>query len=140
MKTPRLQNLFYHEILIYSDLACVRATLLLAELIWGMTLLWPSYMFELPTYDLMAVMLPEAAWGVIFLTSAFLQGLILICRRYHIWPSVCFSLLNAVLWWTVVLSLYIAAPLPHPALSGEVALAVAASWIFIRSGLLKAGK
>lgn len=133
----KLQNLFYHELFLYSDLSGTRLTLAMAEIIWAIALFWPGDTFERPAYEVMAAIASERTWATVFLISGCIQFFTLFRRRYHCYPSVCFALANATLWWTAVLSMYMAVSPPPAAVSGELALAFAASWVFIRSGFLK---
>jgi hypothetical protein len=124
----------------YSDLHATRFVLALSELIWAITLLWPGDTFGRPTYKFMSQLIPsEELWGIIWLFSAITQFYILITGKYHERPSVIFAGFNSILWWTCVISMYLSvSPIPA-AISGEAALAFAASWIYVRSGWIPQG-
>lgn len=124
----------------YSDTHVVRFLLVLAEMIWGVTLLWPGDTFGRPTYAVMSHVLPsEELWGIIWIFTGLTQFYILSTGDYHDRASVIFSGFNTILWWFVVISMYLSvSPIPA-AISGELALAVGASWVYIRSGWVPYG-
>jgi hypothetical protein len=130
----------YLRLAFYSDTHVVRFLLALSELIWGVTLIAPGDTFGRPTYTVMAHVLPsEEVWGFIWIFTALTQMYILTTGDYHDKASVIFSGFNAILWWFVVISMYMSVwPIPA-AISGELALAVGASWVYIRSGWIPAG-
>ncbi len=79
--------------------------------------------------------LSEELWGVIWLITGTTQMYILFSGKYHNLFAVCFAGFNAILWWFVILGCYFSVQAPA-AMSGEVALCIAASVIWIRSGWL----
>ena len=122
------------SLILYSDLLCTRFTLGLSELLWAITLFWPGNTFGRPTYHAMAATgLSEEMWGVIWLVTGFTQMYILFSGRHHTQFAVAFAGFNAILWWFVILGCYVSVHAPA-AMSGEVALCIAASWVYIRSG------
>jgi len=128
------------RIMFYSDLHGVRFTLGLAEFIWFISLVMPGDTFDRPTYTLMRHFMPaEEVWAAIFLFSAITQFYILATGKYHERTAVIFSGFNSILWWFVVISMYLSvSPLPA-AISGECALAFAASWVYVKSGWIPNG-
>jgi hypothetical protein len=133
-KVQRILDKFY--ILIFqSDLHASRFTLGVAELVWGVTLLLPGNTFDRPTYAVMAhVGISEEIWGILWLFSSITQFYILFSGRYHEPPAVIFAGFNSILWWFVTVSMYLSVyPIPA-AISGELALAISAAWIWIRTG------
>ena len=125
--------------LIYSsDLYATRFLLGFAELVWAITLLWPGDTFGRPTYFAMQRLTGEEVWGVIFLVSAICQFAILRSRCFHSPAAVFFAGWNSILWITVVVSMYMSVYPPPAAISGELALALGSSWIFVRSGSVSA--
>lgn len=123
------------KIMFYSDLHGTRAVLAIAEFIWAFTLLWPGDTFGRPTYMIMNRVMPEEAWGFLFLVSAITQLTILIRCEYHSLFSTAFAGWNSVLWSFVVVAMYMSVSPPPAAISGEASLALAAGWVWIRSGL-----
>lgn len=119
---------------IYGNQHSARFLLALAETIWAVTLLWPGDTFSRPTYDQMAALMSEEAWAVVFLLTAACQWAILLCGRYHIKPAVLFSGWNMLLWWYVTTSMYLSVYPPPAAISGELALAIGATWVYLKSG------
>jgi hypothetical protein len=124
----------------YSDLHGVRLTLALAEFIWSVSLFLPGDTFGRPTYMVMERLIhSEEAWACIFLFSAITQFYIVMTGNYHDRSSVIFAGANSILWWTVVISMYLSVyPIPA-AIGGELALAFAASWVYVRSGWIANG-
>jgi len=132
MNTTQIQDNI--EYIIYrSPLVGTRFTLALAEFIWAITLLWIGETFARPTYAGMAILLPENAWGILFFVMASIQGILLILRDFSSKFAVIFSAVNATIWIYICVSMYMSVYPPPAAISGELALALAASWIFIRS-------
>lgn len=118
----------------YSDLHGVRLMLAMAELLWAVTLLLPGNTFDRPTYQVMSQVMSEPAWGLIFLLMGTTQLSILLSGIYHDRFPVWFSAINSSYWWFVCISMILSVS-PFPAaISGEVALAVGASWVWVRSG------
>ena len=124
------------RIMFYSDLHGTRLVLGLAEFIWFLTLVMPGDTFDRPTYTLMKHFIAsEEVWSAIFLFSSVTQIYILATGKYHERPSVIFAGFNSILWWFVTISMYLSvSPMPA-AISGECALAFAASWVYVKSGL-----
>lgn len=140
--TQAIQNLFLRaiRILFYSDLHATRFTLGLAELIWAFTLLWPGDTFGRPTYTIMASVMHENAWGLLFLVTAIMQFTILLRGDYHSRFSCYFAAWNMCFWGYTVMSMYFSVSPPPAAISGEAALAVAAGWVWVRSGYVSGGR
>ena len=82
----------------------------------------------------------EEAWGFIFLMSGVTQLTIVAMGTYHDRFPVLFAGWNSALWWFVVISMYLSVAPPPAAISGELALAGGAAWIFIRSGVACGGR
>lgn len=119
----------------FSDLHGTRFALMLSEIIWAIALWLPGDTFGRPTYHLMEQMIhDEDIWGVIWFVSAMLQGYILYTSEYHSRFATWFALFNSALWWIVVVSMYLSVSPPPAAISAEAAMAVAAAWVWIRSG------
>lgn len=122
------------HIALYGHQHSARVLLALAETFWFLTLLWPGDTFSRPIYAVMALFAGEAVWGLVFLVCALSQWSILFTGRYHTRPAVWFAGCNMVLWWFVVISMYLSVYPPPAAISGELALAFGASWVYVRSG------
>lgn len=123
----------YRRVILESSLFATRFLLGLAELIWAISLAWPSNTFARPTYHNMRHFASEELWALVFLVMALLQFSILGMRVIDRRLSFFFSFFNMSFWWFVVLGMYMSVPAPA-AISGETALAIGASIIFIRSG------
>lgn len=118
----------------YSDLHCARLLLAMAELIWSIALFIPGETFDRPTYSVMSSVMPELAWASLFGVMGSIQLYVLLLGNYHDRFAVWFAGINQTVWWFVVISMYISVFPPPAAISGELALAIGASWVWIRSG------
>ena len=122
--------------LVYgSDLYATRFMLGVAELTWALSLFWPGATFGRPTYHGMQQIMPEEMWATAFLLTGLIQFQILASQRFHTKFAVTFAAWNSFLWTVSVLSMYMSVYPPPAAISGELALAFGASWVFIRSGV-----
>ena len=120
--------------LVYgSDLHATRFLLGFAEMVWAVALLWPGDTFGRPTYAQMSYVAPEECWSVVFLITSLIQFRILFYGSYSALPAKVFAGWNAALWIYVTLSMYMSVYPPPAAISGELSLALGASWVFIRS-------
>ena len=128
------------RILFFSDLHATRFTLGLAELIWAITLAWPGDTFDRPTYTAMARVMHEEAWALVFLLSGVTQWVILATGRYHERFPMLFAAWNTCLWWFACITMYMSVYPPPAAISGELALAIASLWVFVRTGYQITGK
>ena len=128
------------SIFFYSDLHATRFTLAAAEFIWSITLLWDGNTFGRPTYSQMSTVMSENAWGLVFLISAITQMGILVRGDFHSRFATYFAGWNAALWLYVTISMYMSVFPPPAAISGGAALALAAGWIWIRSGHIIRGR
>ena len=137
-----MSNLFTRLVAIffYADLQAIRFTLSIAEAIWALTLLWDGNTFDRPTYMQMSQVMSENAWGFVFLISSVTQASILIIGDYHSRFATYFAGWNCALWLYVTISMYTSVTPPPAAISGEAALALAAGWIWIRSGHIINGR
>jgi hypothetical protein len=94
----------------------------------------PGDTFVRPTYAILASIAPETVWAFLFLIMGMLQSYILLKGEYHDRLAVWFAATNMTFWTFVCVSMVLSiSPFPA-AISGEIALAFGASWIFIRSG------
>ena len=119
-----------------SDLVATRVSLSLAEFFWAFMLLAPGDTFDRPTYHLMSKVMSEEAWGFIILLSAVTQITIVMTETYHITFSKIFAAWNATLWGFLVGSMFMSVSPPPAAIGGEVALALAALWVWLRPYIL----
>lgn len=127
-------------IALFGNMHSARFTLAVAESIWCLTLFWPGDTFDRPTYHLMSAVSPEWVWALVFGVSACFQWAILLTGNYHDRLGVTFAAWNAVLWWWVCTSMYLSIYPPPAAISGELALALASTWVFVRSGVTRPGR
>ena len=122
------------RIAFYGNQHSARFLLAMAETIWFITLAWPGDTFGRPTYSVMADMAPEMIWALIFAITAVFQWIIFFTGHYYNRCAATFALWNMSLWWFVSVSMYLSVYPPPAAISGELALAFGASWIYVRSG------
>jgi hypothetical protein len=119
-----------------SDLVATRISLAIAEFLWAFMLLWTGDTFDRPTYKIMSLTMSEEAWGFILLMSAVTQLTIVMREEYHHWFSRVFAAWNAALWWFLCVSMMLSVSPPPAAIGGELALACAAGWVWLRPYIL----
>lgn len=119
-----------------TNMVTSRILLAIAEFLWGILLLWPGDTFGRPTYNIMASVMPENCWGIVFLMTSVMQIAIVAKEDFHSREARYFAFFNMVLWVFVVLSMMKSVYPPPAAISGEIALAMAAWWIWFRPFLL----
>lgn len=122
-----------------SDLIGTRVTLFFAELMWSVMLFWEGNTFDRPTYAHMAHIMSEEAWGLLFLFSAITQISIVLLQDMHTRFARYFACWNGILWMYVVISMLLSVYPPPAAIGGEIALALAACWVWIRPYILAEG-
>lgn len=119
-----------------SDLVATRVSLAIGEFLWATMLLWAGDTFDRPTYKVMANVMSEEAWGVVLLLSAVTQITIVMSEQYHEkWARV-FAAWNAALWVFLCASMMLSVSPPPAAIGGELALAFAATWVWLRPYIL----
>lgn len=126
--------------LFFSDLHGVRFLLGFAEILWGITLLLPGDTFDRPTYTVMRSFAVEELWSILFISMGIIQWSILASRQYHSRVSIIFSAVNSIFWCFIACAMYMSVTPTPAAISGETALAVGASWVFIRTGIKEVPK
>lgn len=120
-----------------TDLISTRITLAMAEVLWALMLFWPGDTFVRPTYAIISGVMSETAWAFTFLISGVLQISIILFNQYgRTWAQV-FANWNAVLWVFVVGASLMSVYPPPAAIGGEIALACAAFWIWVRPLIIR---
>lgn len=118
-----------------SDLLATRWTLGIAELFWAMILLWEGNLFARPVYHKMELVASSNVWGYAFLATGLTQLAVMMWADLHGRVARWFACFNACLWvttsWAMATAVY-----PPPGIGGELALALAATWVWIRPYLL----
>ncbi len=122
-----------------SDLIISRLLLGFAELLWAVMLIWPGETFGRPTYHSMSHVMNEEAWAFIFFLSSATQISIVAMETFHSAFARYFAGWNAILWTFVVVSMLISVYPPPAAIAGEIALAFAAVWIWVRPYIIFEG-
>ena len=122
-----------------SDLIASRFTLALSEFFWAILLIWPGEVFSRPPYTHLAAVMCEEAWGLVFLMSGVTQLTIILQNDLHSKFARYFAAWNAALWVYVIANLMISIYPPPADIGGEIAMALAALWIYIRPYLLAEG-
>jgi hypothetical protein len=123
-----------------SDLVATRLALALAEFLWFVMLMWPGNTMSRPTYSIMGQALPEACWAGIFAVTSALQFSIVLYEQYNAHWARLFACWNAALWVFCVGSMLLSVYPPPAAIGGEISLAVAAVWIWVRPLLIMRGE
>ena len=119
-----------------SDLVATRVSLAIAEFLWAVMLLWPGETFDRPTYLVMSKAMPEEAWGLVLLLSAATQITIVMGEYFHHGFARAFAAWNACLWAYLCGSMLLSVAPPPAAIGGELALACAAFWVWLRPYIL----
>lgn len=119
-----------------TNLVATRFSLAIAEFLWAILLFWPGHTFDRPTYMIMSHVMPEHVWAFVFLLTGCLQLLIVMRECFHTLFSRLFATWNALLWGFVVMSMLLSVYPPPAAISGEIALALGAIWIWVRPFIL----
>jgi hypothetical protein len=135
-------NRFIHSAtraLFDSDLVASRLIIALAEWFWFALLLWPGDTMARPTYRVMGHVMPEEAWAFVFMVSAIMQTSIVLTESYHSLFARMFAGFNAGLWSFIVLAMLISVSPPPAAISGEISLALASIWIWLRPFIIIEG-
>jgi hypothetical protein len=122
-----------------SDLVASRLIIALAEWFWFALLLWPGDTMARPTYYVMGHVMTEDAWAMLFMMSAIMQTSIVLTESYHTLFARMFAGFNAGLWAFIVLAMLISVSPPPAAISGEISLALASIWIWIRPFIIIEG-
>lgn len=134
----KLVNPITHA-LFDSDMVSIRLVLGIAEFFWCSMLLWPGDTFARPTYQILGILMPELCWAFVFGVTSILQFHIAFQRCwYEPWARV-FATWNASLWFLTVGSMILSVYPPPAAVGGEMALAIAALWIWARPLLIARG-
>jgi hypothetical protein len=124
-----------YVIIFQSDLYASRVILAIAELIWAITLLLPEETISRPIYlTMFQGYFNEIQWSVVWFLSCIIQLYILHAGKFHTKSAVMFAGFNSILWWFATVSMYLSVSPASAAISGELALAISATWIWIRSG------
>lgn len=119
-----------------SDLVATRVSLAIGEAFWAIMLLWPGDTFDRPTYRVMSHVMNEEAWGLVLMISAATQMTIVVGQYFHEWWARVFAGWNAILWCFLCVSMMLSVSPPPAAIGGELALAFAAWWVWLRPYIL----
>lgn len=127
-----LRRLFH--LVRYTDPTLVQLSCAAVTLCWGLYLALPftSWGHSIIYRPLLRIM-PEGAWGALFLLAGALHTLAVLAERYH-WRR-WFSFIG-LMQWSVLAALFF---MGQPAATATVmygAAALAHGWVFIRVGLL----
>lgn len=128
------------EVLFESDLVGVRFSLFLGELFWSIALLWPGETMSRPTYNIMNNVGNDTMWALVFGISATTQFTILMLNDYKSMFVRYFTAWNAMLWLFACVSALLSVYPPPAAMGGELALALGATWIWLRPFIIKHGE
>lgn len=133
----RFKNLWLRmfNISYYSDLHATRMLLAISELACATLLLFVGNTLSYPSYTIMTSIMSDGAWAFLFLLMGMTQISILASGDYHSPFPVWFAAINQSVWWFMIISMMVSSPQSPPlAMGGYLALAIGASWVWIRSG------
>lgn len=116
-----------------------RIVLGMSEITWALLLMWPGRSFDRPTYAAMSHIMPEESWAFVFLVTGVVQFTIVLREDYYCGLARYFAAWNAALWFTVVVGMLLSVSPPPAAISGEIVLALASFWIWLRPFLIIRG-
>lgn len=117
-----------------------RLLIALAGLLWGIDLLiQPEFVGSRLLYTGMALIMPEWLWGALFVLVSLLNIFVVWCRLLGSKLELYVTGFISFYWWFVVVSLYTGTSPPPPALTCELAIAIATSWVFLRTGTYNSG-
>lgn len=122
----------FYRIIWKADLIGSRISLAIGEFLWAAMLFWPGDTFGRPTYSHMAIIMVEEWWALMFLISSFIQIYIVIENKMHSTWAWYFAGWNFCLWGFTVWSMLASVYPPPAAIGGEISLALAAFWIWLR--------
>lgn len=122
-----------------TDIRPAQVMLGWSSVIWAVMLVWPGDTFTRQTYAVMAEIAPEPVWAGAFL----IVGLIQLYNSFSAvlggelpaWFSKFDSFLGFVVWAGAVISILVAQSPPPAAIAGEIVMAFAAFWVFVRQDL-----
>lgn len=124
----------------YSDLHGIRIVLAIAEFIWAASFMIPGDTVDRPIYEVMKKVLPEDEyWAMVWIVLAVVQFYIVCTGRYHDRFAVWFAAGSSIVWWFVTCSMYFSVYPPSANTSGDLALAMASTFVWVRSGWIAAG-
>lgn len=118
--------------LFSKDMVSARIMLAISEFLWFALLAWPGDTFGRPTYAGMGAVMPEECWALVFLATSMMQAHIIGSEDFHSREARYFAAYNAALWLFVVGSMLASVYPPPAAISGEITLAIASLWIYIK--------
>ena len=128
-----LRNMFWG-----TDIRPAQIMLGLSSLLWALMLVYPGNTFERQTYAVMAVLGSEYAWAAAFAlvgVSQLYNSFISVLPEIPAWFSKFDTFLCFVVWATAACSILIAQHPPPAAIAGEIVMAFAAFWVFVRQDL-----
>jgi len=119
-----------------TDLIGSRLILAGAEVCWALLLWWPGATFDRSTYMHMAAVMPEDCWGLVFAVTAVVQVSIIFRNEFHDRFARWFAAWNAALWMVTTAAMMMSLYPPAAGISGDIALSMAAWWIWARPYLM----
>ena len=124
------------RLILFGDQMSLRILVGIANLAWGVSLLWPGDTFEWSPYrGMRAICGEEETWGAMFLIMAVMQFVLIWKEWYDTKLATVFAFANCIIWWFVTISMYrMAVPNVPAGISGDVAVCIAATWVFVLAG------
>lgn len=138
MLTARLICRYFVNLFWSADVRPSQFALGVASILWSVMLFWPGNTFERQTYAAMAEIANEYVWGGAFLAVGTVNLYNVVSAFWKPWPRLVSrfdAFLTFLVWSAAVVSIIVAQSPPPAAIAGEIALAGAAFWIFVRTDL-----
>jgi len=124
------------ELIFDQDLSQTRIILGMSEFFWAFACWYPGDTFDRPIYSTLKGIAPEDVWGLIFFVSAMLQVSVVAFSWHTRFYGRLFAFANFMLWTFVIVSIFTSTTPPLVAMSGELALVIAAFWSWARPLIL----
>lgn len=124
------------ELIFDQDLSQTRIILGMSEFFWAFACWYPGDTFDRPIYSTLRGIAPEGVWGLIFFVSALLQVSVVAFSWHTRFYGRLFAFANFMLWAFVISSIFTSTTPPLVAMSGELALVIAAFWSWARPLIL----
>lgn len=124
------------ELIFDQDLSQTRIILGMSEFFWAFACWYPGDTFDRPIYSTLKGIAPEGVWGLIFFVSALLQVSVVAFSWHTRSYGRLFAFANFMLWTFVIVSIFTSTTPPPVAVSGELALIIAAFWSWARPLIL----
>lgn len=114
-----------------------RYTIAFASILWGVLLLLSNEAYSIPLFRAMSTLMPEIAWGLMFVLHGILALFFLFSNKKNIWAFIFDVTYGMLLWTTATVSLIVSSVIIPAHLSAQIILSLCTLWLFIRFNLQK---